>query len=391
MEAVSDIMSADDFCQDGACQVSQALGQMLRRACTHRMQRLPGALRTFSKMAQRVVDPWFKVLGVPQTATLEETRKAFLLQAMQNHQDRNHGPDAHERMIAVIDAWKSAQADISARVDQMSATAAARQQQQPSAERAAADQRSEAERNEAWRKAAAAERVAAGPKTARHKKAEQAERRAAERRAEDEFKARRKEAELRLKAAAKAKARNATKRKAFLEAKRKKEAADRDAKQKEAADAAEAAQLARLEMEAVLIASASDDVLVKAAAKRGWLAYYAHVSVVRSMRAIALSWEPLSAQRTTNLIVIEALADAADSEVIGLAVGFVPRYAKSRAIVGIRDGIIIPAASGLDRIGVLGAIVRFFGVARLFYHDLTNPPSKPRGARARDREKAVKY
>ena len=353
-------------------------------------------MRTFSKMAQRVVEPWFKVLGVPQTATLEETRKAFLLQAMQNHQDRNHGPDAHERMIAVIDAWKSAQADISARVEQMSATAAARQQQQPSAERAAADQRSEAERNEAWRKAAAAEREAAERKTARHKKAEQAERRAAERRAEDEFKAKRKEAERRLASAAKAKrkaeeeakakARSATKRKAFLEAKRKKEAAD--AKRKEAADAAEAAQL---EMEAVLIASASDDVLLKAAAKRGWLAYYAHVSVVRSMRAIALSWEPLSAQRTTNLIVIEALADAADSEVIGLAVGFVPRYAKSRAIVGIRDGIIIPAASGLDRIGVLGAIVRCFGVARLFYHDLTNPPSKPRGARARDREKAVKY
>ena len=95
--------------------------------------------------------------------------------------------------------------------------------------------------------------------------------------------------------------------------------------------------------------------------------------------------------RTTNLIVIEALADAADSEVIGLAVVAVPRAAKSRAIVGIRDGIIIPAASGLDRIGVLGAIVRFFGVARLFHHDLTNPPSKPRGARARDREKAVKY
>ena len=133
-------------------------------------------------------------------------------------------------------------------------------------------------------------------------------------------------------------------------------------------------------MEAVLIASASDDVLLKAAAKRGWLAYYAHVSVVRSMRAIALSWEPLSAQRTTNLIVIEALADAADSEVIGLAVVAVPRAAKSRAIVGI--------ASGLDRIGVLGAIFRFlgvlyypFGVARLFYHDLTNPPSKPRTRR----------
>ena len=369
---------------------------MLRRACTHRMQRLPGAWRTFSKMAQRVVDPWFKVLGVPQTATLEEARKARNALALQHHQDLNHGPDAHERMIAVIDAWKSAQADISARVDQMSATAAARQQQQPSAERAAADQRSEAERNEAWRKAAAAERVAARRKTARHKKAEQAERRAAERRAEDEFKAKRKEAERRLASAAKAKrkaeeeakakARNATKRKASLEAKRKKEAAD--AKRKEAADAAEAAQLAQLEMEAVLIASASDDVLLKAAAKRGWLAYYAHVSVVRNMRAVALSWPPLSAQRTTSLIVIEALADAADSEVIALAVVAVPRVAKSRAIVGIRDGIIIPAASGLDRIGVLGAIFRFFGVlyypfgvARLFYHDLTNPPSKPRTRR----------
>ena len=344
-------------------------------------------------MAQRVVDPWFKVLGVPQTATLEETRKAFLLQAMQNHPDVNHGPDASERMLAVNDAWRSAQADISARVDQMSTTAAARQQQQPSAERAAADQRSAAERNEAWRKAAAAEREAAERKTARQKKAEQAERRAAERRAEDEFKAKRKEAErraakCRLASAAKAKrkaeeeakakatgATHLSKRKALLEAK--KEAADRDAKRKRAADAAEAAQLAQLEMEAVLIASASDDVLLKAAAKRGWLAYYAHVSVVRSMRAIALSWEPLSAQRTTNLIVIEALADAADSEVIALAVVAVPRVAKSRAIVGIRDGIIIPAASGLDRIGVLGAIVRCFGVARLFYHDLTNPPSKP--------------
>ena len=92
---------------------------------------------------------------------------------------------------------------------------------------------------------------------------------------------------------------------------RKKEAAD--AKRKEAADAAEAAQLAMLEMEATLIASASDDVLLKAAAKRGWLAYYAHVSVVWNMKAVALSWPPLSAQRTTNLIVIEALADASSS------------------------------------------------------------------------------
>ena len=148
-------------------------------------------------MAQRVVDPWFKVLGVPPTATLEEARRARNALALQNHPDLNHGPGAHERVIAVNDAWKSAQAEISARVDQMSATAAARQQQQPSAERAAADQRSEAERNEAWRKAAAAERVAAGPKTARHKKAERAERRAAERRAEDELKAKRKEAERR--------------------------------------------------------------------------------------------------------------------------------------------------------------------------------------------------
>ena len=321
--------------------------------------------------------------------------------ALQNHPDLNHGPGAHERVIAVNDAWKSAQADISARVDQVSATAAARQQQQPSAERAAADQRSEAERNEAWRKAAAAERVAAGPKTARHKKAERAERRAAERRAEDEFKAKRKEAErraakCRLASAAKAKRKaeeeakakatgdtHYSKRKALLEAK--KEAADRDAKRKEAADRdakrKEAAQLAQLEMEAALIASASDDVLLKAAAKRGWLAYYAHVSVVWNMKAVALSWPPLSAQRTTNLIVIEALADAADSEVIALAVVAVPRVAKSRAIVGIRDGIIIPAASGLARIGVLGAIFRFFDVARLFYHDLTNPPSKPRTRR----------
>ena len=192
---------------------------------------------------------------------------------------------------------------------------------------------------------------------------------------------------------AKAKAVNATKREAFLEAKRKKEAAD--AKRKEPADAAEAAQLARLEMEAVLIASASDDVLLKAAAKRGWLAYYAHVSVVRSMRAIALSWEPLSAQRTTNLIVIEALADAADSEVIGMAVGVVPHYAKWRAMVGIRDGIIIPAASGLARIGVLGgAIFRFFDVARLFYLDLTNPPSgtpsKPRTRKKKRKNSPVR-
>ena len=104
-----------------------------------------------------------------------------------------------------------------------------------------------------------------------------------------------------------------------------------------------------------------------------WLAYYAHVSVVRSMRAVDLSWEPLSAQRTTNLIVIEALADTADSEVIALAVVAVPRYARSRAIVGIRDGIIIPAASGLARIGVLGAIFRFFGVARLFFLALVLP------------------
>ena len=355
-------------------------------------------------MAQRAVDPWFKVLDVLPTATLEETRSAFLIKAMENHPDRNHGTDTHERMLAVSDAWKSAQADISARVDppdeRDSTTAAARQQQPPSAERAAADQRSDAERTEAWRKAAAAERVAAERKTARSKKAEKAERRAAERRAEDETKARRKEAELRLKASAatarrkaaeeaKAKARDAkvhsSKSKAFLEAKRQKEAADRDAKQKDAAAAAEAAQLAQQESEAALIASASDDVLLKAAAKRGWLAYYAHVSLVRSLRHNSLTWPALSAERTNSLslslIIIEELAHAADPEVIGMAAAIVPRSAKARAIAGIRDGIIIPAASGLARVGVLDAIFRFFGVVRLFYLDLTNPPSKPRRRR----------
>ena len=254
---------------------------MLLRACPHRLNSWPGARRSFAKMAQRVVDP-FKVLGVPPTATLEEAQRAFHDKAMQNHPDSNHGSEAHERMQAVNVAWDSVRAAILARVDtpEPRTTAAARQQRQPSQERDAASRR-------------AAELVAA---------AEQ--RMAAERKAVDQAKF--KEALAKDKAN-KAKAKMAREKLKQSKAEAAKDA--KDAKAKRVAEAAVAARLAELEREAVLIENASDDVQAKVAAKRGWLAYYAHLWLIRSLREEALSAPPLSAFRKTYLSLIAAFED----------------------------------------------------------------------------------
>tara|TARA_B110001469_G_C9577515_1_gene286398 strand:- start:164 stop:1012 length:849 start_codon:yes stop_codon:yes gene_type:complete len=237
-------------------------------------------------MAQRVVDP-FKVLGVPPTATLEEAQRAFHDKAMQNHPDSNHGSEAHERMQAVNVAWDSVRAAILARVDtpEPRTTAAARQQRQPSQERDAASRR-------------AAELVAAAERRMA------AERMAAERKAVDQAKF--KEALAKDKAN-KAKAKMAREKLKQSKAEAAKDA--KDAKAKRVAEAAVAARLAELEREAVLIENASDDVQAKVAAKRGWLAYYAHLWLIRSLREEALSAPPLSAFRKTYLSLIAAFED----------------------------------------------------------------------------------
>ena len=87
--------------------------------------------------------------------------------------------------------------------------------------------------------------------------------------------------------------------------------AAKGAEAKRFAEAAEAARLAEqpelLAREAVLIANASDAAQAKVAAKRGWLAYYAHLSLSRRLRESALSWPALSAERTKCLNLIEGI------------------------------------------------------------------------------------
>ena len=152
--------------------------------------------------------------------------------------------------------------------------------------------------------------------------------------------------------------------------------ADKDAKAKRVTEAAEAAQLAELEREAMLITNASDAAQAKVAAKRGWLAYYAHVSAMRRLRENALSWPPLSVQRTTGLNLIEAFEDDRDSLIIGYA-AFSSVFQGWRFIRYHALGIINPSLEGLDRIGALGAIAHCYHSVRAIYDDVTSPPSKP--------------
>mmetsp|Transcript_7503 Transcript_7503/g.17630 ORF Transcript_7503/g.17630 Transcript_7503/m.17630 type:complete len:322 (-) Transcript_7503:86-1051(-) len=317
---------------------------MLLRACAHRMSSWPGARigarPTFAKMAQRVADP-FEVLGVPPTATLEEARRAFRDKAM-CHPDRNQDdPEAHQKMQAVNAAWVSVRA-ILARVDtpELRTATAERQQQeqqpgqqerrqqqqQPSAER-------EASAQSVWKQAKAKDRMAS-------------------------------EKLKRSKTEASRKQARGTQ-------------AAKDAEAKRVAEAAEAAQLAELEREAMLITNASDAAQAKVAAKRGWLAYYAHVSFMRRLRENALSQPPLSVQRTTGLNLIEALEDDGDSSIVGYAAfssvfqGW--RFTRYHAFTGI----INPSLEGLDRIGALRAIFYCYHTVRAIYDDVTSPPSKP--------------
>ena len=337
---------------------------MLLRACSHRMHSWPGARRTFAKMAERVVDP-FKVLGVPPTATRAEASQAFRVKAMQCHPDRNQdGPEGIEKMQALNAAWGSVKA-ILGRVDTPGqpaqaatrTTAAERQQQQQrSADRAAASQR-------AAEMAAAAERMAAERMAA--------ERMTAERKAVDRAKFKEAKAKDRM-----AKEKRAEGAKAARGKRAKGAQAAKDAKAKVVADAAEATRLAELNAEllareeAVLIANASDDVQAKVAAKRGWLAYYAHVLLARRLREGALSRPALSVERAIGLNLIEALEDDGDSTIVGLA-----------AIGAIHTGwrfMRWHTLEGLARSGALGAIFNCYAIVRVLYNDLTSPPSKPR-------------
>lgn len=265
-------------------------------------------------MAQRVVDP-FKVLGVPPTATLEEAQRAFHDKAMQNHPDSNHGSEAHERMQAVNVAWDSVRAAILARVDtpEPRTTAAARQQRQPSQERDAASRRA-AELVAAAERRIAAERMASERKAVDQAKFKEAM--AKDRLAREKLKRSKAEAAKDAKAARAERARDVE--------------AARDAKAKRDAEAAVAARLAELERElkreAVLIEHISDDVQAKVAAKRGWLAYYAHLWLVRTLREAALSQPPLSVKRTTGLNLVESFEDGTDAFIVsGTAVVLVNR------------------------------------------------------------------
>ena len=295
------------------------------------MHSWPGARRTFAKMAERVVDP-FKVLGVPPTATRAEASQAFRVKAMQCHPDRNQdGPEGIEKMQALNAAWGSVKT-ILGRVDTPGqpaqeatrTTAAERQQQQQrSADRAAAAQR-------AAEMAAAADRMAAERKAAERKAADEArvkearglkasvKRSTLEGAKDIEAKAKAKATEARVAARA-AKAVRATK---VAKDARDAQAAN-NAAAKMAAEAAAAARLAAheelLQGEATLIANASDDALAKVAAKRGWLASRAHFWFARKTLASALSAPPLSAQRTMNLNMIEVLEYTSDRQVCGIA------------------------------------------------------------------------
>ena len=350
---------------------------MLLGACSHRLYNWPGARRTFAKMAQRVVDP-FKVLGVPPTATLAEASEAFGVKAMQCHPDRNQdSPESIEQMQALNAAWGSVKA-ILGRVDTPGqpaqaatrTTAAERQQQQQrSADRAATSQR-------------AAEMAAAAKRMAAERMA--AERKAAERKAVDRAKF--KEAKAKDRVAQEKRKRSKTERAEGAKVARAKRVrgaqAAKDAKAKEVADAAEATRRAEHAVnaellareEAVLIANASDDVQAKVAAKRGWLAYYAHVSITRRLRKGALSRPALSVERAIGLNLIEALEDDGDSTIIGLAViGAIHNGWRFTV-----TGIISPSIELLARSGALGAIFTCYASVRVLYNDLTNPPSKPR-------------
>ena len=119
------------------------VAHMLLRTCARRMCGWPGARRTFSKMRQPE-DP-FKVLGVPPTATMEETKAAYFANAVRCHPDLNQADDkASEQMQALNAARDSAIAIIDSRTgtlgqaDQQAAHSEQRSAEKAAAERAAA-------------------------------------------------------------------------------------------------------------------------------------------------------------------------------------------------------------------------------------------------------------
>jgi hypothetical protein len=49
---------------------------------------------------------YFKILGLPEDASLEDIKKAYRIQAKLYHPDLNKSPDAHERFIEINEAYE---------------------------------------------------------------------------------------------------------------------------------------------------------------------------------------------------------------------------------------------------------------------------------------------
>ena len=358
---------------------------MLLRACAHRMSSRPGARRTlpnvmtawpgarrtFAKMAQRAAGP-FEVLGVPPTATLAEAKRAFGAKAMRCHPDRNQDdPEAIKQMQALNAAWVSVQAGFLARVDTPELRTATAERQQQEQQQEQQKQQQQHQQQQQQRRRQQQEQQEQEQEQEQQQRRQQQQQPSAEREASAQS----------VWKQAKAKDRMASEKlkRSKTEASRKQARgtqADKDAKAKRVTEAAEAAQLAELEREAMLITNASDAAQAKVAAKRGWLAYYAHVSFMRRIRENALSQPPLSVQRTTGLNLIEALEDDGDSSIVGYAAfssvyhGW--RFTRYHAFTGI-----VALGEGLHRIGALRAIFHCYHTVRAIYNDVTSPPSKP--------------
>src|SRR4051794_19354738 len=48
---------------------------------------------------------YYAILNIPETATYDEIRRAYMRESLLNHPDRNNSPDATARFQAVADAY----------------------------------------------------------------------------------------------------------------------------------------------------------------------------------------------------------------------------------------------------------------------------------------------